>query len=269
MKIHAICSQGRVGDRTNRTSKGAVLTAKSFESRYNLKAEYIGEYFPAKNDNWRECLQEAQGNLIKIRAALENRIAANDLIFVASNTCSASLATLPVVAKHYPEAVILWFDAHGDFNTPETTNSGYLGGMVVAAVCGLWESGHGSGVSPDKIVLVGAHDIDAEERELLRRSGVRVIPPGDVTPEAVLNCIGQAKVWIHVDWDVLEPGYIPADYKVNGGKSISQIQNVFSAIPVDQVLGFEFAEYQVPDDPTVQKSALSNIAATFEALLNE
>jgi arginase family enzyme len=43
--------------------------------------------------------------------------------------------------RYRPDAKIVWFDAHGDFNTPETTPTGYLGGMVLSALCGLWESG--------------------------------------------------------------------------------------------------------------------------------
>ncbi|WP_444847916.1 arginase family protein [Duganella caerulea] len=52
----------------------------------------------------------------------------------ASSRCAASLATLPVVARHRPDACVVWFDAHADLNTPSTTDSGYLGGMVAGAV---------------------------------------------------------------------------------------------------------------------------------------
>lgn len=44
--------------------------------------------------------------------------------------------------------MVLWIDAHVEFNTPDTTDSGYLGGMVLAAVCGLWGSGHSAGRDP-------------------------------------------------------------------------------------------------------------------------
>ncbi len=88
-----------------------------------------------------------------------------------------NLATLPEVAARYPEAVVLWIDAHGDFNTPKTTGSGYLGGMVLSAACGLWDSGHRAGLDPHHVALVGARDIDPDERALLKEAGVSVLPP--------------------------------------------------------------------------------------------
>jgi arginase len=47
-------------------------------------------------------------------------------------------------------------DAHADYNTPASTPTGYLGGMVIAALCGLWDSGYGAGLAPDRTILVGA-----------------------------------------------------------------------------------------------------------------
>ena len=87
----------------------------------------------------------------------------------------------------------------------------------------------GAGLKPEKVILVGAHDIDQAEGDLLRDAGVRIIPPAEVTPETVLSGIGDASVWIHVDWDVLEPGFVPADYKVPGGLLPTQIQAIFEA----------------------------------------
>ena len=51
------------------------------------------------------------------------------------------MGTLPALARTRGDAKLLWLDAHGDFNTPETTGSGYLGGMCLAGACGLWDTG--------------------------------------------------------------------------------------------------------------------------------
>ena len=53
------------------------------------------------------------------------------------------MTTLPTVLRHVPEARVVWLDAHGDFNTPATTPSGFLGGMCLAAACGRWDAGLG------------------------------------------------------------------------------------------------------------------------------
>ena len=172
------------------------------------------------------------------------------------------------MARNHPDAILLWVDAHGDFNTPDTTDTGYLGGMVVAAACGLWDSGLGAGLNADQVVFVGARDIDPSEAELIAKQGAQIIPASKVTPEAVLSAVDGRKVWIHIDWDVLEPGYVPADYKVSGGLLPDQIQAILSALSPDQVLGLEVAEFQVPPDAQQSETALKMILEMLDPLLN-
>lgn len=136
-----------------------------FKSRkYHLTVHQIGKPAPAKFDDWSVSLQEAKGDLARMAKAVEDSILTVNLTLISANTCSASLATLPIVASRIPDVKVLWIDAHTDFNTPETTKSGYLGGMVVAAACGLWDSGHGAGLDPNQVAFVGARDIDAAEK---------------------------------------------------------------------------------------------------------
>ena len=69
--------------------------------------------------------------------------------------CSICLTTLPTVVRLVPEVRVLWLDAHGDFNTPDTTPSGFLGGMCLAGACGLWETGFEGVLDPRHVILVG------------------------------------------------------------------------------------------------------------------
>jgi len=176
-----------------------------------------------------------------------------------SNTCSVSLASLPVVAEKHPDAYILWIDAHGDFNTPDTTDSGYLGGMVLAAVCGLWESGHGDGVKTQKTIIIGARDIDDDEKYLIETNNVKLIKPEEFTPNNVIHIIGDSPVWIHVDWDVLEPGYLPADYCVENGITPKQIKSLLQEIPNEKILGLELAEFNASNNKDVNDKAVEII----------
>ncbi|KVM59105.1 arginase [Burkholderia ubonensis] len=270
MKVDLIVSQGRVADKTARTIVGAARTAQAFERRYGIGSQSVGTPSPPAVDDWRVSLPQAKETLAGLAHAIDASIRRGNRPVLVSNTCSASLASLPVAARHHPDAVVLWIDAHGDFNTPETTGTGYLGGMVVAGACGLWESGHGSGLRPEQVVLVGARDIDDAECKLLRRAGVRIIPPAEATPQAVLSAIDGAPVWIHVDWDVLEPGYVPADYAVPDGLLPAQLRAIFAAIPAEQLAGFEVAEFNAPLDDGNSDAALSIIvdiiAPLFESL---
>lgn len=262
-----IVSQGRVADRSARTIAGAARIAHALESRYGVKAQAIGTPAPPAQDDWRDSLPQARDTLTALKEAMTRSIRGDNLSVLISNTCPASLATLPAVASGIPDAVLLWIDAHGDFNTPETTGTGYLGGMVVAAACGLWDSGHGAGLRPEQVILVGARDIDPAEGELLRRAGVRIIAPADATPERVLEQVGGAPVWVHVDWDVMEPGYIPADYTVPDGLLPSQLRNIFAAIPPSQLAGVELAEFQAPEDERDSDAAVAVVLDIVTPLL--
>lgn len=266
--LDVIISQGRIGDRTERTLPGAARTGQAFGRRYGINGQVVGAVAQPAVDNWSVSLPQARETLIGLANAVDASIRDGNLPIMIANTCSASLASLPIVARYHPDAVVFWIDAHADFNTPETTESGYLGGMVLSAACGLWESGHGAGLRPERVVLIGARDIDPAEGDLLRRAGVRVIVPSEATPEAVLAALDGRNVWIHVDWDALEPGFVSADYAVPAGLLPGQLRKIFAAIPSAQLLGLEVAEYHAADDDAASEAALSTIFDIIGPLLD-
>lgn len=266
MTFDLIVSQGRIADRTPGAIRGAALTADALEPLIKGKRTDIGNPVEPVTDDWRVSLPQAQETLTGLRAAINETLERGRVPLMVANTCSASLASLPVAAKARTDAVVLWIDAHGDFNTPETTDSGYLGGMVLAAACGLWDSGHGAGLRPEQVIVLGARDIDRAEDELLRHAGVRVIPPAEATPDAVLRAIGQAPVWIHLDWDSLEPGFVPAAYKVPSGLLPGQIKAIFAALPSEQIAGIELAEFEAFEDEEQNGKALAIILDTVSPL---
>ncbi|WP_052850162.1 arginase family protein [Streptomyces avicenniae] len=254
-----IVSQGRVADREARMIEGAARTARALEKTYGVTGRFVGTPAPAADDDWTVSLPQAEATLEGLRKAVTESLRGDDLTVMVNNTCSASLASLPAVARAHPDAVVLYIDAHGDFNTPATTDTGYLGGMVLSGACGLWESGHGAGLKPTQAVLVGARDIDGGERALIAQAGVRVIPPPEATAENVLAAVGEAPVWVHIDWDVLDPGPVPADYTVPDGMTPEQIRAIFEAIPASRLIGFEIAEFNATLDDTVNERAVAVI----------
>lgn len=262
-----ITSQGRISDRTPRAIAGARATSDLLAEALSLQAELIGLPDEACIDDWSASLPAAEKTLNKLRAAVLDAIGEGIAPLLAVNTCSGSLATLPAAVTAIPDLKILWIDAHGDFNTPETTGSGYLGGMVLAAVCGLWQSGHGADVDPTQIIIAGIRDIDEQERRLLEVAGVKLLPPSSTNAEAVLPLLGNSPVWIHVDWDSLEPGHVPAAYKVPNGLMPSQLRALFEAIPPEQIAGIEFAEFEIQDDEEERAQALALLSDVIEPLL--
>ncbi|MFI6237884.1 arginase family protein [Micromonospora sp. NPDC050784] len=267
--IDLIVSQGRVADRAPRMIEGAARIAKALEDRYGIKGQFIGSPSPAVDDDWSVSLPQARETLTGLQQAVAASVADGNVPLMVANTCSTGLATLPVAAREYPDAKVLYIDAHGDFNTPGTTGTGYLGGMVLSGVCGLWDSGHGAGLTAERAILVGARDIDEAEHQLLRAAGVRVIPPAQASPENVVDAVGGSPVWIHIDWDVLEPGSVPADYTVADGMTPAQIRAIFEAFPPERILGVEVAEFNAPADDANSERAVSVVLDMIAPLFDE
>jgi arginase/N-omega-hydroxy-L-arginine amidinohydrolase len=262
-----VVSQGRVADRTAGALVGARLTGSALGEFLGLTPVVVGSPSAPADDDWSVSLPAAEATLVALRDALVDALDGGVTPLLATNTCAASLATLPEVARRFPDAVVLWIDAHGDFNTPATTDSGYLGGMVLAAACGLWSSGHGAGLDPRQVALVGARDIDPAERELLDDAGVHIFAPSESTPENVLEFVAGRPVWIHVDWDVLEPGYIPAAYKVTEGLLPRDVAALFASLPADQVRGVELAEFEAGQPGVPERLSIELIVETFQHLV--
>ncbi len=268
MDFDLIVSQGRLGDRSSNALLGARLAGERFARRYGLRTRKFGTPFPNSTDDWTHALPQARETLTPIQNAVTQSLDAGKKPIIIANTCAASLASLPVVARKRPTAKVIWFDAHGDFNTPETTRSGYLGGMVLAGACGFWKTEMGAGISPKNLLIVGARDLDPAESELLAQSGVTVLPPRTATPEAVAQWAGGAPLWIHIDWDCLEPGFIPAAYKINQGLTPDRLKAMLEALPANRVEGLELTEFEPPADPEAREAALRLMIKITEPLLD-
>jgi arginase len=141
---------------------------------------------------------------------------------------SIAIGSVAGVAAHYRErggrVGIIWLDAHADCNTPETTPSGNIHGMPLAALLGYGakELTHVAGfapkVLPEQTAIVGARSIDPGERELLRSLGVRVFTMTEIDERGLSECIkeaiqiaGRDTAGIHVtmDMDFIDPFYAP------------------------------------------------------------
>jgi len=117
---------------------------------------------------------------------------------------------------------LVFIDAHGDFNVPETTLSGMLGGMPVAVSAGMAlhnlrrESGLDSPVPTQHIVMGAVRDLDPLERELVEASEIQPLSPEDLAsrPERVRAQIERLArstdvIYVHIDMDVLDPQEVP------------------------------------------------------------
>ena len=144
---------------------------------------------------------------------------------VASGDCTTSLAVVAGLQKSGADPAIVWFDAHGDVQTLETTASGYLGGLPLRLLMGYRPELIGArlGLRPvpeDRVLLAGARDLDSPEASYLatarlHRADVDALTPADL-PDGPL--------YVHVDLDVIDPAELPAlRYPASGGVSSAQL----------------------------------------------
>jgi arginase len=168
-------------------------------------------------------------------AALVRRAAESGAIpLVLGGDHSVALGSLGGLASIFGPGGVLWLDAHGDLNTPETTPSGNVHGMVLAAVLGLGGSTFESkawplpAVDPRRVALVGVRSLDAGERERVRELGAKVFTMSDVdrlgveraVRESLAHLAGPAFVHVSLDMDVVDPEVAPGvGTPVRGGLS--------------------------------------------------
>lgn len=177
----------------------------------------------------------------QVQAALADAVrrtcAAGRLPLIIGGDCLASLGAVAGLGK--PESTgILWIDAHGDFNTPEISVSGYLGGMPLAcavgrglpamrAACGLVP------VPERNVAIIGARDLDPLEEQALADSAVTVVRADAVMQndsaleQAIESLSALPHLYVHIDIDVLDMADAPGvDFPTPNGLHVGQLQGL-------------------------------------------
>jgi arginase len=137
---------------------------------------------------------------------------------------------------------VVWLDAHGDFNTPETTTGGFLDGMALAILTGrCWRALAATvpGFRPvpdERVLLLGGRDLDEQERVALAGSGLLWVSDADVRDHGLTRALGPAldalagrvgRVHLHIDLDIHDPEHAPANtYAAPGGLDPTTVRDV-------------------------------------------
>jgi arginase len=146
---------------------------------------------------------------------------ADRLPVVLSGNCGIAVGTVSALGAE--STGVLWFDAHGDLNTPETSPSGFFDGMGYAMLLGHgWQQLAATvpGFTPLPVgnaALLAARDLDPGEHELVAQTGLLALPPERLRESAgreALTALGRRveRVYVHVDLDALDPRVIRANY---------------------------------------------------------
>jgi len=230
----------RTSDRSAEGARGTEVLAATLGPAPRL----VGSAGEPRDGRWDEDLRSARGCLLEAGGQVDDALGAGELPVLVHAECSIALTTLAAVLMREPEARVLWLDAHGDFNTPDTTPSGYLGGMCLAGACGRWDAGLGAPpVDPTRVVTCGLRDLDPGERAELERA--RVVQAQ--RPSEVPDLLAGERVYVHLDCDVLDPEVLPAAYPAPGGLSAPGLRALLREVARSAtVLGVEVTAFAPP-----------------------
>lgn len=164
----------------------------------------------------------------RLAARVNQALGKGQLPLVLGGDHSSAIGTIAGVAAHFraqhQETGVVWIDAHGDVNTPETSPSGNIHGMPLAVSLGIGTeelvelSGFSPKVKPGHVALVGIRDLDAGERKLISETGITVFTMKEVdrlgiarATEEAIAIASRANGGLHVsfDMDVLDPSAAP------------------------------------------------------------
>ena len=183
--------------------------------------------------------------------------------------CCSAIAVLAGLQRASVAPTLIWFDAHGDFNTWETSPSGFLGGMPLAMIAGRGEQRMAAAVDlatqPEaRIVLTDARDLDPEEAVALAASKVVHLP--DIGA-LLAGPLPEGPLYVHFDCDVIDAGEAPAqNYPAPGGPATAQIQAVFHRLAASgQLAAVSLCAWNPDLDP--ERTTEATVLEAFDALI--
>jgi arginase family enzyme len=235
----------RTSDRIASTSEGARELALAVAERLGVEARMIGTPGEPAETRFDADLRDAHGCLLEAGGQVDDALAGGRFPVLTASDCSVCITTLPAVARLRPDAWVLWLDAHPDFNDPQTTRSGFLGGMCLAAACGAWDAGFDNGrVDPARIVMCGIRDVDAGERVLVETHGVGLVE----RPSRLAELLDGREIFVHLDLDVLDPHVMPGlHWPVEGGFSDGGLRTLLAEVAeAADVIGMEITDFPAP-----------------------
>jgi len=258
----------RISDRALGPIRGVEELGGLLARRLEVPSRAIGSGAEPRETTWQSDLREARGCLLEAGGQVEDALSGGRFPLLITSDCAIALTTLPTVARLRPDAQILWLDAHGDFNTPVTSSTGYLGGMALSGACGMWETGFEEQIAADRVALVGVRDLDDAEGRLLADSAVTVIGSSLETLVYTQNALDRAPVYVHLDLDVLDPRDFPAWIPADGGLRADKLYDLLEAVAGEcELVGLEVATTQGVTDELESRAAAATALSSLGPLL--
>ncbi|MER7403132.1 arginase family protein [Streptomyces sp. NPDC000070] len=206
-------------------------------------------------------------HLLAVRAAL-GEVPPGEPTVTIGGDCAVDLAPVEAALSAFGDRLtVVWFDAHGDLNTPESSPSGAFHGMVLRALIGDGPEGlrPARSLSADRVVLAGARSLDPGERDLVESRGIRhlgveqLAEPGPLL--AAVRATGAEAVYLHIDLDVLDPRVFPAvGTPEPGGLGVEELVGAVRALTEEFTLaGLALTEYERTEAAGQEEAVLRRI----------
>jgi len=214
------------------------LLARGLEQSLRAKGHDVLSRLIELPEGWHAEIETAFSLMRPLSEAVRQARAAGRFPLILAGNCNTAVGT---VAGLDGRIGVLWFDAHGDFNTPDTTVGGFLDGMALAILTGrcwreLARAVPGFTPVPEQQVhLLGVRNLDPLERDALNASAVTVTTPTEVRQgitAATRDLAGEVDgVYLHLDLDVLDPSVGRVNqYAAPDGLSLAQLERVVGAV---------------------------------------
>jgi arginase len=206
----------------------------------------------AMHDERARFLPQIKGACERLAGLVAEASRVGEVPLVLGGDHSVALGTLGGLASVHGPGGVLWIDAHADANTPETSPTGNVHGMPLAAALGLAGNGFESeswplpALDPKRVALIGAREIDAGERKLLREAGIRVFTMSEIdrigieraVREALDRIAGAGFVHVSLDMDVLDPDVAPGvGTPVRGGLTYREAHLALELVAESRLAG--------------------------------
>ncbi len=240
---------------SNSVYHGALAVKKAIDAAQSFSLVEVPEHenLILEND-----IMGYSANLRQLKAtsALVQQISPST-IFMIGGTCAAEIAPVSYLNQVYEgDMALIWLDAHGDLNTPETSPSKHFHGMPVRALIGESDPEilkySFSNVRPEQIILAGTRDLDPAEQTFIQDNHLTVVLSEEIDSlQETVRSKGFQHAYIHIDLDVLNPDEFPhLLYPTPGGITVDSLHQVVKQIMNNsQVVGSSIVEF-VPRDST-------------------
>lgn len=177
------------------------------------------------------------GALIDRYRDVSDAVAECDRPMLLSGDCLAAVGMIAGLQRSHSDLNVVWLDAHGDFNTPAISQSGYLAGMSLAMATGrapevISASVGLRPVADDRALLIGARDLDEQERDALTASAVRRTIADPVALRSALEDMSPGSFYVHLDIDILDGSDLSAAlrWETSPGPSLATVEECLMQI---------------------------------------